>query len=246
MIDKALFLGSNGASQSMHELQLITNNLANINTTGFRGDYEMTKQVDLGNKSPTRTYSVSDKSYSDFNPGPIVKTDRDLDIAISGKGFIAVQSKTGAEAYTRAGDLQINAQGFLTTRNGDLVKGQNGFIQMGQQVGRVSIGTDGTVSVRNVGETDYNIINQIKLTNPQLSQLQKGADGMFYLPEGNVAKIDNSVILAAGSLEGSNVNAVETLTKLIELSRNFEQHSNMMKMMMDQATESNHILEMPR
>lgn len=246
MVDKALFLGSNGESASMHQMEIITNNLANVNTTGFRADYQAMKQFDSkGKGDDSRTYAASGQTYSDFTPGPIIHTDRDLDVAVSGKGFIAVQSKTGKEGYTRAGDLQISDTGFLTTRSGQYIMGEGGPIQIAQSK-KISIGEDGTISSLLPGASESVIINRIKLTNPDITQLQKGTDGLFYMNGGAAdAKLDSSVKIIPRAIEGSNVNPVETLTTLIELSRQFEMHSDLVKNLSDNADKANEILQLP-
>lgn len=245
MVDKALFIGTSGAKNSVHELEIITNNLANINTTGFREDYQVMKQyqVDKKQKRQSRAYSVMQKTYSDFKSGPILHTDRTLDVAISGKGFIAVQSKSGKEGYTRAGDLQIK-NGILTTQNGEIVLGTSGVINMGNAQ-KFSIGSDGTISARLPGERNLITINQIKLVDPPVDQLEKGKDGLFYLPgDASALKRNNDITLISGALEGSNVNPVVTLTDLIEVSRQFEMHTDLMKTIKEDATKANEILEL--
>jgi len=247
MVDKALFLGSNGASASMHQLEIITNNLANVNTTGFREDYESMKQYQVkDNGDQTRTFTMSGQSYSDFRPGPVIKTGRSLDVAISGKGFIAVQSKQqGKEGYTRAGDLQLTTDGFLTTRAGDMVMGSSGPIQIPQSQ-NVAIGADGTISAVVKGQTLPITVARIKLTNPPITNLQKGTDGLFYMTgSAGASKQDDKIKLTPGAIEGSNVNPVETLTSLIELSRQFEMHTNLMKNIQDNATKANELLQLP-
>ncbi|RDI39959.1 flagellar basal body rod protein FlgF [Aquicella lusitana] len=246
MVDKALFIGSSGAKDSMHELEILANNLANITTTGFRADHEVIKQVPINeNNKQTRFYSSVDKSFSNFEPGPITETGRDLDVAISGQGFIAVQSKSGQEAFTRAGDLQLK-NGFLTTQAGDLVLGSSGVVNVPDQAQRIALGQDGTITVKIAGQTDMVNIDRIKLVNPDISKLHKGIDGLFYLAEGESARQDNSVRVRPGALEGSNVNAVEALTDLIELSRRFEMHTHLMKDFKDNASKANQILSLPR
>jgi flagellar basal-body rod protein FlgF len=245
MIDKALFLGTSGAKNSMHKLEIITNNLANVNTTGFRGDYELSKQFQVGDDSSARTYEVSDKSYSDFTLGPIIHTDRDLDVSLVGEGFIAVQGKTGKESYTRAGDLQVK-DGMLTTRSGDLVLGAGGGVINVGPAERIMIGTDGTISARIKGETGFVAVNRIKLATPPLQKLQKAEDGLFVLKDGSTEKQNDSVRITTGTLEGSNVNPVETLTSLIQVSRDFELHTNLMKTMTDEASKANSLLDVAR
>jgi flagellar basal-body rod protein FlgF len=243
MVDKALFLGTSGAKSTMQQLEMIANNLANVNTAGFRGDFEVLKQAATADKQDTRTYSVASKSYSDFRPGPVVETGRDLDVAVSDRGFIAVQSPTGKEGYTRAGNLQIK-NGVLMTQGGDIVMGTSGPINVGA-VDRINIGTDGTVSAQIKGDTLLVKVNQIKLVSPPLNQLQKGQDGLFYLENGGNVKPDPNLTLTPRALEGSNVNPVETLTSLIELSREFEMHTNLMKTMESESTKANQILQLP-
>jgi flagellar basal-body rod protein FlgF len=247
MVDKALYVGTSGAKDSMHQLEIITNNLANVNTTGFRADHEVLKQVPTTGKGPqSRVFTAMGKTYSDFKPGPIVNTGRDLDIAISGQGFIAVQTKEGKEAYTRAGDFQIK-NGLLMTQGGDVVLGDSGVVSMPGAAERIAIGTDGTVSARLKGGHENVNVNRIKLVNPPIDQLSKGADGLFYLQgEGAAVHVDDKIRIVNGALEGSNVNPVETLTTLIELSRNFEMHTDLMKNIESNADKANQVLSLPK
>lgn len=248
MVDKALFLGSNGAGSSMHQLEIVTNNLANVNTTGFREDYEAVKQFQMKDKSgnPARTFAASGQTFSDFRPGPMIQTGRNLDVAVSGKGFIAVQSKMkGKEGYTRAGDLQLTTDGFLTTRSGDFVMGSGGPIQIPQST-NINIGADGSISAIVKGQTTPITVSRIKLVDPPISDMQKGTDGLFYLTsDAGTIKQSDLVKLVPGAIEGSNVNPVETLTSLIELSRQFQMHTNLMKNIEDNATKANQLLQLP-
>lgn len=247
MVDKAVFIGSSGADSNMHQLQIVTNNLANANTVGFRADYEVMKQYKVdANGKETRVFGALDSVYTDFREGPTINTGRDLDVAISGEGFIAVQSKSGKEGFTRAGDLQVSGDGFLTTRSGELVMGIGGAINV-PDIERASIGPDGTIQVRLRGTTDLVTVDRIKLVNPSVQDIRKGEDGLFYLAkEGSSALPDENVKLIHGALEGSNVNPIETLTKLIDLSRNYEQHTNFMKTIADNGSLANQLLQLPR
>jgi flagellar basal-body rod protein FlgF len=244
-MDKALFIDSTGAKTSMHQLELLTNNLANANTTGFRADLESLKQSKNDPKS-TRVYSSLDKTYTDFTHGPAIRTDRDLDIAMANEGFIAVKSKSGKEGYTRSGELQRTPEGLITTKTGEVVMGVNGIIDTPQDTRRVSIAEDGTVTVLLKGQDLPVTLNRIKLTNPAVDQLRKGEDGLFYMVDESPVRFDEKIRVIPGSLEGSNVNPVQALTTLIELSREFEMHTNFMKTLETQAGKSNQILEMPR
>lgn len=238
-----MFIGSHSAKGSMSELEMITNNLANVNTTGFYADHISFKQVDVKDKlMPTRTYSQAEKSYTDFTPGPILNTGRDLDISVNNKGFIAVQSASGTEAYTRAGDLQIQ-NGMLTTRGGAFVMGQSGPINISSDAQRIFIAADGTISAKIIGQTNPIALDKIKLVSPPIDQLQKGNDGLFYVGNGTTVSPDSNLRVQVGTLEGSNVNPVEALTSLIELSRQFEMRANLLSEMSQQASKGNQLLE---
>ena len=244
MVDTALFVGMTGAKQSMHALRIISNNLANANTLGFRADYETIKTIPTNqNRMQTRVYSGPDKTYSDFKPGPMIETGGDLDIAINGPGFIAVQTKEGKEAYTRAGNLQITKDGLVVTGKGDMVIGSNGVITI-PPAARVSIGERGIISVQPLGQSpnELTTVGTIKLVDIPNSQLQKGADGLFYLAEGASALASNSVKITSGALEGSNVDPVRALTELIDISRHFEMHTKMMRSIEDNSGKSNQLL----
>lgn len=248
MIDKAAFIGSNGAKESLRRLGIIINNLANVNTTGFRGDLDVVKSIQVPNqnqKMESRTFASFDSTFTNFKYGTAINTGRDLDISISGPGFIAVQNKEGNEAYTRAGDLDINSDGYLTTKTGEMVLGNAGPIYI-PPYQKVSISQDGSISALIAGNPDMITLNRIKLTNPATSNMAKGVDGLFYPKDGQVPLADNKVQLTSRSLEGSNVSAVEALTQIVDLSRNYEVHTKMLKSVGDDASAANKILDLPR
>lgn len=245
-MDKSLFVSMNGAKNSMRELEIVTNNLANANTTGFRGDATYSSQYhskDAANE--TRVYAKLAGTFTDFTQGPILNTQRDLDVAIDGPGFIAVQSLSGKEGYTRAGDLQIDETGALKTSRGELVMGNAGTISI-PQAQRISIGPDGMVLAQFAGQNDMVPIDQIKLINPDVNKLSKGEDRLFYLPQGTVTDADPSVKIIPGALEGSNVNVIEAMTKIIDLSRSYEIHTNFMKTMSENSIKANGLLDLPK
>lgn len=241
-----MFIGSHSAKGAMHELEMLTNNLANVNTTGFRADHQTFKPIDVKDKNmPSRSFAAPDKIYTDFTPGPILNTGRDLDLSVSGKGFIAVQSKTGQEGYTRAGELQIQ-NNMLTTASGQLVMGSSGPISIGANIERVNIGLDGTISAKLIGQTAPIALDKIKLVSPPIDQLSKGTDGLFYLPGGQSVQPDTTLRVQPGTIEGSNVNPIEALTSLIELSRAFEMRTSLLSKMSEQASKGNQLLEVSR
>ena len=170
-----------------------------------------------------------------FKPGAIQQTGNDLDVAINGDGFFAVQTKNGGEAYPRAGELHIDAAGALMTAEGDQVLGNGGPVFLPQS-STVLIGKDGTISVRPIGQEANTLaqVDRLKLVKPGVEGLLKGADGLFRQKSGLPLEADASVGVIAGALEGSNVNPVETMIEMIAAARQFE-----MQMKMLQAVDGN-------
>lgn len=244
MTDRAIFLGMAGAKDSMFQLDLIANNLANANTIGFRADAAIveTQHSSNGDKD-TRSSTKLVKTYSDFKPGPMISTGRNLDVAVDGAGFIAVQTKEGKEGYTRNGNLTINADGFLVTGRGDLVLGDAGVISIPQSQ-HININRHGVISSQLSGETPENIaiLDNIKLVNAPLDKLQKGSDGLFHMIDDGRAEKSQDVRLVPETLEGSNVDTVKSMVDLIDVSRRFEIHTKLMKMVEDNSFRSNQTL----
>lgn len=231
-MDRMLYLAMNGARQIELAQAVNTHNLANASTTGYRADSVSSFELALtGAIHNSRIYSVAESRGADFSPGPIKTTGRELDIAINGNGWIAVQGADGKEAYTRAGDLQVTEAGVMTTGAGHPVMGSGGIISI-PSAQHTSIGQDGTVSVLPLGQaaTSVSALDRIKLVNPPLESLVKGEDGLFRLKQSTgQASADESVRLISGSLESSNVNAIEAMVNMISLSRQFEMQIKAMR-----------------
>ncbi|RYZ66511.1 MAG: flagellar basal body rod protein FlgF [Proteobacteria bacterium] len=155
--------------------------------------------------------------------GALQQTGRDLDVAVHGDGFIAVQGLDGREAYTRAGDLRIEPDGTLRTGTGLQVMGDGGPVSV-PPANSVTIGSDGSVSVVPLGQGPETraVVGRIKLVKPEPTQLDRGADGLFRLRDGSDAPADASVSLAQGALESSNVNVADAMVTMIELARRFD------------------------
>ena len=230
-MDRMLYVAMNGAKQNMLAQSINANNLANISTTGFRADLAAARSMPLygGSGHPTRVYSMTEKPGIDFNQGAMSTTGRDLDIAVAGDGFIAVQTKDGIEGYTRAGDLKTNNAGVLQTGTGYSVLGEGGPITV-PEAAKVDIGKDGTISIAQIGEGGGStIIDRIKLVNPNLKELKRNEEGLFVLKNGQAADADDEVLIISGTLETSNVNAAAALVNMIELARQFEMQIKMLK-----------------
>ena len=223
-MDRMIYVAMSGAKQVMQQQATVANNIANVSTTGFRAQLSSFRAAEtIGDGAATRAFVVDSTPGADFTPGAIHQTGRDLDVAIEGAGWIAVQLADGSEGYTRNGSLQVNVNGVLQTRNGLNVMGDGGPIAVPADV-RITVGSDGTVStIPNGGAaTQVQNIGRIKLVNPPEQQLTRGDDGVFRLQGGGAADVDAKVKLAGGALESSNVNAVEAMVGMISLARQFD------------------------
>lgn len=230
-MDRMLFIAMTGAKQTMLSQAVTSNNLANVNTSGFRADLARFMSLPVsGPGYPSRVYAVTDQPGSDQQPGGIMTTGNDLDVAVNGEGWIAVQAPDGTEAYTRAGELRVSETGVLQTAAGHPVLGNGGPITM-PAYEKIAIAGDGTITVLPVGQaaTTLAAVDRIKLVSPPASDMVKGDDGLMRTRDGLPQPADARVKLTSGAIEGSNVNAVDAMVNLITLARNFELQIKLMK-----------------
>ncbi len=230
-MDKAMYIGMTGASNSMAAQTVHANNLANASTTGFRANLASARAMPLeGTGFDTRIFNVTESSPTDFAQGALMETGNELDVAIAGNGFIAVQTPDGGEAYTRAGDFQLSAFGELLTGGGLPVLGNAGPIAIPPNQ-KIEIGSDGTISVREQGQGAESItaFERIRLVNPNVQEMNKGLDGLLHMNDGSIALPAAEVRLQTGFLESSNVNVVDSMVEMISLTRNYELNIKMIK-----------------
>lgn len=221
----------NSARQASQAQTAISHNLSNTNTTGFKSHFNtFTSWHVSGPGFNTRVMNQQDADSIDLTSGSLSTTDRELDVAVNGDGFIAVQNKAGGEAYTRAGDFRVDNTGRLTTGGGFAVLGNGGPITI-PPAEKLDIGSDGSISIVPVGQSAESlvIVDRIKLVNPDKQNLRKDADGLLQLSGGSLAPVAAEVKLENGVLERSNVNAVGQMIQLITNARQFEASINMMK-----------------
>ena len=178
-----------------------------------------------GDGASTRVYALESTIGHDTRPGPVQSTGRPLDVAVQGKSWLAVQALDGAEAYTRAGSLQVNAEGQLVTPSGLPVLGDGGPITVGVNAA-VEIAGDGSITAT-TGNGRPQQVGRLKLVTPE-GNLNRGTDGLFRAPEGD-APVDPSARVQSGALEGSNVSPVETMVAMIAAARQFEQQMKMLQ-----------------
>ena len=225
-MDRMIYLSMSGAKATMQRQDTLANNLANVSTVGFRAELQAFRAVPVqGSGASTRVYALESTPGYDATAGSVTATGRNLDVAMSGNAWLAVQGTDGTEAYTRAGSLDMSADGTLTTSGGLTVLGDGGPIQLPAN-SEISIGTDGTVSAKGVNGKS-SAVGKLKLVTPEVP-LQRGTDGLFRAAEGDLSA-DANARLQDGALEGSNVSAVETMVSMITAARQFEAQMKMLQ-----------------
>ena len=225
-MDRMIYLSMSGAKATMQRQETLANNLANVSTTGFRAELQAFRAVPvLGDGASTRVYALETTPGYDPTPGPVAATGRNLDVAMQGNAWLAVQGLDGTEAYTRGGSLDVSADGTLTTRNGLPVMGDGGPIQVPAN-SEVSIGGDGTVSAR-TGNGRPTAVGRLKLVTPE-TPLIRGDDGLFRGADGDLPA-DATARVQDGALEGSNVSSVGTMVAMIAAARQFEAQMRMLQ-----------------
>jgi len=219
-MDALIYTAMSGAERALRGQQVHANNLANMDTTGFRANLE------LSTARPLSGYGYDDRHMADMQAnavntrgGTLKSTGRELDVAISGDGFFAVQGPTG-EAYTRAGAITLDADGAMTV-GGMPILGEGGPITLPIHT-KVQIGQDGTVSIQTPGSAQMQVVDKLKLVKAEASELSKNEAGLLVARDGQLLATDATVKVSAGHLEGSNVSAVEEMVATMSLNRTFE------------------------
>ena len=229
-MDRIVYTAANGAARTLEHQAVLSNNMANVGTSGFREQLAMYRSVPVvgDNSLPTRVATVATTPGSNFQPGQIITTDRDMDVAIAGQGWLAVQTPQG-EAYTRAGGLQVGANGLLQTSTGLPVLGANNAVIEVPEQASLTFAPDGAITALGAGDppNDIVLLGQLKLVNPPDEQLVHGDDGLFRMApvDGQPAPplpADPAVRVVPGAIEGSNVSAVEAMVGMIDNTRRFE------------------------
>lgn len=220
-MDRLIYTAMSGAKAAFARQEVAANNLANASTPGFRAELQAYRAVPLEG-APARAFALAEVTGPDLAPGPIQRTGRDLDVAIEGEGWFAVEAPDGSEAYTRGGAFVLDEQGTLRTASGRAVLSEGGNITV-PAGSKVEIARDGGVVVTALNRGAVpTALARIKLVNPEAANLERGGDGLFRTRDGNPANRDDKVVVTPGALEGSNVNPVEAMVSMIAISRQFE------------------------
>lgn len=224
-MDRLIYLSMAGAKATMQRQEVLSHNLANVSTTGFRAELTAFRAVPVqGDGASTRVYALESTPGYNNEAGPVAATGRNLDVAMKGNAWLAVQGLDGTEAYTRNGALDVNTEGLLVTQGGLQVLGDGGPITVPANAS-VQIGSDGTVSAT-VGNGRPQGIGRLKLVSPE-APMTRGTDGLFRAGEDLPA--DPNARVQDGALEGSNVSPVESMVAMIAAARQFETQMKMLQ-----------------
>ena len=237
-MDRLIFTSNATIKEMATARQVLVNDLANLSTVGFKSSYDVAlksvKVEGAGFDSRFQAQAVSRDSIR-MTPGSIMATGRPMDIALADKAVLAVQASNGEMAFTRRGDLKINPQGQLENGSGHLVLGGGGPITIPPGM-MVSINPDGTIYARDPAQTGAEpsvLIDQLRLRDSTDVPLGRRMDGLFQVegkdPGTDIAVGTTSLKLIPQALEGSNVNAIEAMTRLIDQSRSFETQIRIIK-----------------
>lgn len=245
MIDKLVYTAMTGAKHAMGQMSATTNNLANVNTPGFREMIASFRAVPLeGDGAATRAFVVDSTPGASFKPGTIESTGNPLDFAIQGEGFFAVRRDDGSEAYTRAGRFYTDSTGALKLGQGLTVVGEGGDLSIPAGA-QIEVGSDGMLSTRLGNQTTFNQVGKLKLVKPDEAMLKRAKDGLFEVP-GSGAEADATVRMKQGAIETSNVSASNAMVEMIGQTRMFELNMKMMQSAQDNSRAANQLLSIAR
>jgi flagellar basal-body rod protein FlgF len=243
-MQNTLLIGLSRQTALQRELDVVANNIANVNTSGFKADGAVFSEY-LENRASAELFASPDRrmsmvqdrmSWHDMSQGTVQKTDAPLDVAIDGEGMLVVQTARG-ERYTRSGALQINNLGELVTLAGDKVLGDNGPIVLQATDRDISITKDGTIKVREGqslnSDSTRGKLRLVTFADPQ--QLRKDGASTFAASNGITPTPlpDAAAHVIQGAIEKSNVRPVIEMTRMIELTRAYTEVATLLQQQSD-------------
>ena len=253
-MDRLIFTSGATVKEMANTRQILINELANVSTVGFKSSFgtalNSIKAEGSGGSFDTRIQvQTVTRDQIRLQAGSVMATGRELDVSLTNESVMQVQAANGERAFTRRGDLRVNALGQLETGSGHLVMGQGGPINMPPGM-MVSINSDGTVFAQDLsqGTTAPPIrVDQIALRDASQVVLSRRADGLFQVaeqpPGSDFASGPNLPGLIPKALEGSNVSAIEAMARLMDQSRSFETQIKIIKETKDLDEQSSSMLK---
>jgi len=237
-MQNALLVGLSLQVALSRELDVVANNIANINTTGYKADGSLFEEyldsAARADQTGARVSYVRDRgTWHDLSPGGVEKTGNPLDVAVDGKAFLVVQTPRG-ERYTRNGAMQINSTGQLVTSDGNAVIGDAGPITFQPNDHNISISRDGTISVQegtSIVDSARGKLRLVAFDNAQ--QLQKDGNSTFMTAGGAQPQNTTTASVVQGVVEKSNVRGVVEMSRMIEITRSYTQVATMLQQQHD-------------
>lgn len=245
-MDKGLYVGMTGAIHTLRAQSATAQNLANANTVGYRAECYDSSPAEIGGDGlHSRFQSVMKEHGWDRAGGPMLQTGNPLDIALRDDHWLAVQSPSGEEAYTKAGDLKVDSLGRVLTTAGHPVIGEAGPLTVPPS-STIRIGADGSVSVVAIGQGPEApaLVGRLKVVQALPEALERGADGLMRNVSGEPLPEAAGDVLVPGMLEGSNVSVAETMVNMIDLARQFELQTKVMSVADDNAQAATTLMRM--
>ncbi|MCC6776565.1 MAG: flagellar basal-body rod protein FlgF [Hyphomicrobiales bacterium] len=240
-MENGVLIGLSRQIALARELDVVANNIANLNTAGYKADYSVFEEFMMPTAQHTQfsggdrrlSYVQDRTTWRDFRPGGMRLTGNPLDVAIDGDAFLVVQTPRG-ERYTRNGSLQMDATGQLVTNDGFTVLGESGPIRFQNTDGRISITDEGTITVREGGDTRSDATRgKLRLVRfEQRNRLQKDGNTLFSAPAGVdplPVQPPQRVRVVQGAIEQSNVQSVLEMSRMIEITRTYTMVSSMLQ-----------------
>ncbi len=240
-MNESIYMSATGALAYEKRLQLLSNNLANVNSVGFKKDRGRFRAFDMDALTSANTrpvnwqqsqapeYWMQYSTYTDFSSGKIKKTGNPFDLALSGAGFFGVQTPDGIQ-YTRRGDFTVNEDEVLVTQDGWPVLGQGGEIKLkiakpAGDIREFSVSEDGYVTV------DGSQVDRLRIIDFSQSHALEKAGHNYYraLKPNALQDLDEGLKVSQGFLEMSNVDTVRMMTEMIEVLRGYESYQKMMR-----------------
>ncbi len=246
MIDKALYVAMTGASATLKAQGSVAHNLANGDTVGFQATLSGTVAAPVAGEGLASRVAASHRTLGvSAAPGAIITTGNPTDVALHEGRWLAVQAPDGGVGYTRAGDLQLTANGLLTTASGQPVLDQGGAPVAVPPHETLTIGNDGTISIVPLGQPPSTITEagRLQVIAADTSQLVRGDDGLMRTAPGTPPPPPAAgAVLTAGAVEGSNVDSTAMLVSMIQLARQFEMQVRVLQSGDENARAANSLL----
>ena len=233
-MDKLVFTSLSGQNSVAHRMQQISNEIANVSTVGFKRSFAATLKTFRydGDGFESRFVPVVTPGNGvDMKPGTVMNTGRSLDVAIGGTQLLAVQGADGSVAYTRRGDLNVDAEGTLRIGSGEAVLDDGGSPLQIPALVEVKVGTDGTIFTKQPGEQAaiFLPLGRMQIVEPQVDDIRLRTDGLYTNATGQPFPVAENPGVQSGALEGSNTNLFSTMVDMISMSRRYEMQVKVLK-----------------